>query len=143
VLHRLDPLLVGREIAVDLPATLPMVHGDEVLLGQVFVNLLENAIKYTPAGSPINIVGREVKGTLQVDVRDHGPGLPADGYNRLFEKFYRSSTASAHGAGLGLAISKAVVQVHGGTIEAFNHPSGGAVFRLHLPMRPLPVEQPA
>jgi two-component system, OmpR family, sensor histidine kinase KdpD len=141
-LHRLGTLLAGREVAVNLPATLPLVFGDEVLLGQVFMNLLENAVKYTPAGSPIEITGHEAAGIVQVDVRDHGPGFAADEQDHLFEKFYRSRTGGARGAGLGLAISKAVVEAHGGRIEAFNHPQGGAVFRFYLPLHALPLEQP-
>jgi len=142
-LHRLDNLLKGRELTVDLPATLPLVLGDEVLLGQVFVNLLENAVKYTPPGSPIEISAREADGMVEVQVCDHGPGFAPGEQEHLFEKFYRSRSGSARGAGLGLAISKAVVEAHGGRIEAFNRSGGGAVFRFYLPMQPLPVEQPA
>ena len=142
VLNRLDTMLLGREVVVSLPATLPLVYGDEVLLGQVFMNLLENAVKYTPAGSPIEVTAREAEAAVQVDVRDFGPGFAPDEQDRLFEKFYRGRTGSAGGSGLGLAISKAVLEAHGGRIEAFNHQQGGAVFRFCLPLRALPVEQP-
>lgn len=80
---------------------------------------------------------------MEVSVRDHGPGLVADQGKHLFEKFYRGRTGGAGGAGLGLAISKAVVEAHGGRIEAFNHPEGGAVFRFTFPTRSVPVDQPA
>ncbi len=142
-LRRLDTLLKGRAVVVELPETLSLIYGDDVLLGQVFVNLLENALKYTPAGSGIEITARETEGMMEVSVRDHGPGLVADQGKHLFEKFYRGRTGGAGGAGLGLAISKAVVEAHGGRIEAFNHPEGGAVFRFTFPTRSVPVDQPA
>ena len=130
-------------MVVELPATLSLIYGDDVLLGQVFMNLLENALKYTPAGSGIEIKARESGDMMEVTVRDHGPGLGADQEKHLFEKFYRGRTGGTSGAGLGLAISKAVVEAHGGRIEAFNHPEGGAVFRFTLPTHAVPMEQPA
>jgi two-component system, OmpR family, sensor histidine kinase KdpD len=141
-LRRLDAVLRGRKVTVQIPEALPLVHGDEVLLGQVFVNLLENAVKYTPAGSAIEIGAREVGHTVEVTVRDHGPGFAEAHQEHLFEKFYRGRTAGA-GSGLGLAISKAVVEAHGGRIEAFNHRDGGAVFRFTLPAHAMRVEQRA
>jgi two-component system sensor histidine kinase KdpD len=141
-LRRLDGVLKGREVVVQLPETLPLVHGDEVLLGQVFVNLLENATKHTPAGTAIEIRAREAGTAVEVTVRDHGSGLGQGQVEHLFEKFYRGRTAGA-GSGLGLAISKAVVEAHGGRIEAFDHAEGGAVFRFWLPAHTVRVEQTA
>ncbi|MEO5924196.1 MAG: ATP-binding protein [Bryobacteraceae bacterium] len=140
-LRRLDALLKDRKITVKLPDSLPLVNGDEVLLGQVFVNLLENAVKYTPPATPIEITARETDSTIEVTVRDHGPGFAPGQQEHLFEKFYRGRAGNATGTGLGLAISKAVIEAHGGTIEAFNHPDTGAVFRFHLPA--IRVGQPA
>ncbi|MEP7354128.1 MAG: DUF4118 domain-containing protein [Acidobacteriota bacterium] len=138
-LHRLRGKLKGREVSVELPPTLPLVLVDEVLMGQVFINLLENAVKYTAAVSPIEISALAVGDAVEVSLRDHGSGFDPVEQDRLFEKFYRSRTGNAGGAGLGLAIAKAVVEAHGGRISAFNHPRGGAVFRFSLPTLTLPV----
>ena len=138
-LHRLETQLKGREVRVKLPLELPLVYVDEVLLGQVFVNLLENAVKY--GGAPIEIGARAVGPVVEVEVRDHGPGFAPGDERHLFEKFYRGSTGSARGAGLGLAISKAVVEAHGGRIEAFSHAERGAVFRFTLPAPESPVPE--
>jgi two-component system sensor histidine kinase KdpD len=132
-LQRLDGQLQGRDVTVQLPDNLALVYVDDVLVGQVFTNLLENAAKYTPPGSPIEIAAREQGQAVQVEVRDHGPGFKSGEEERIFEKFYRSRTGGARGAGLGLAICRAVVEAHGGSIEAWNHPQGGAVFRFRLP----------
>jgi len=134
-LQRLDGQLRGREVTVALPADLPPVYVDEVLVGQVFVNLLENAAKYTPAGSPIEISAKQSGNAVQVEVRDHGPGFASGDEERIFERFYRGQTGEARGAGLGLAISRAVVEAHGGRIEAQNHFQNGALFRFRLPMQ--------
>jgi two-component system sensor histidine kinase KdpD len=147
-LHRLETQLRGREVIVNLPDDLPLVFVDEVLVGHVFVNILENALKYTPAGSPLEITATSHGDTITIEVRDHGPGFEPGEEDRIFDKFYRSKTAATRGAGLGLAIAKAVVEAHGGHIEAFNHPQGGAVFRFDLPAQNIPtpsspVEQPA
>jgi two-component system sensor histidine kinase KdpD len=142
-LHRLDAQLAGRHVSVEIPANLPLVYADEVLLGQVFVNLLENAHKYTPAGSNIELSARETEEGVEVAVRDHGPGFAEGEQEHLFEKFYRSRRGRTRGAGLGLAICKAVVEAHAGRIEAFNHPQGGAIFRFTVPKQALPAGQPA
>jgi two-component system sensor histidine kinase KdpD len=142
-LHRLDRQLQGREVVTKLPPAMPLIYGDEVLLGQVFVNLLENAVKYAPTGGSIDIGATILGDRVQVEVRDHGPGLGVEDTERLFEKFQRGRAQAASGAGLGLAIAKAVVEAHGGSIEAFNHPEGGAAFRFSLPTRALPVEPAA
>jgi signal transduction histidine kinase len=78
-----------------------------------------------------------------VEVRDHGPGIAPGQEERVFEKFYRGHAGSSRGTGLGLAIAKAVVEAHGGRIEAYNHAEGGAVFRVFLPTQPLPPGEPA
>jgi two-component system, OmpR family, sensor histidine kinase KdpD len=106
-----------------------------VLIGQVVLNLLENALKYTPEGTPIEIAAEAAQHGLILEVRDRGPGLTQGEEDRIFEKFYRGPTHGARGAGLGLAICRAVVQAHQGSIEAFNRPGGGAVFRVRLPAR--------
>jgi two-component system sensor histidine kinase KdpD len=132
-LTRLDAQLAGRAVLADLPADLPLVSVDPVLLEQVFVNLLENARKYTPADSSVEIRARVEDGGVAVEVADRGPGLPPGSEGRLFEKFYRGSRTGAPGAGLGLAICRGIAQAHGGTLVAEDRAGGGAVFRLTLP----------
>lgn len=129
-LERVGKLLDGRKVESDLPENLPLVPVDPVLMELVFVNLLENAVRHAPGG-PIEISARERMDALEISVSDRGPGLQPADLVRVFEKFYRASAAP--GAGLGLAICKAVVTAHGGTIRAENRPGGGAAFRITLP----------
>jgi len=107
-------------------------------LGQVIVNLLENAIKYTPEDTPIELAADATEGVITLEVRDRGPGFEPGEERRVFEKFYRGKSKSARGAGLGLAICRAVMEAHHGSIEAFNRAGGGAVFRIHLPLAGTP-----
>jgi two-component system sensor histidine kinase KdpD len=132
--------LADRPVATDIPADLPLVEFDAVLMERVIVNLLENAAKYGAA--PIVISARVAADTLVISVRDHGPGLPpalAGHEATLFEKFTRGATESATaGVGLGLAICKAVVDAHQGQIAAANAAGGGAEFTIVLPRRAPP-----
>jgi len=141
-LTRLEPILVGREVTTSLPLDLPMLSVDDVLLEQVLINLLENAVKYTPAGTPIEIAALRAGEEVTVEVRDRGPGLPPGQENRIFEKFFRGSEQSGRGAGLGLAICRAIVNGHGGRIEALQRSGGGAVIRVHLPIGGTPPRMP-
>jgi K+-sensing histidine kinase KdpD len=142
-LARLEEPLGGRAVRVDLPPDLPLVSVDALLLEQLFVNLLENATKYTPAGSALDLTARLADGALVVALADHGPGLPVGGEARVFEKFYRAQQAAAPGAGLGLAICLGIAQAHGGTLVAENRAGGGALFRLVLPLTGAPPSIPA
>jgi len=146
-LTRLESQLQGRPVRTDLPDDLPLVSADAVLLEQVFVNLLENAAKYTPDGSPIEIAahGRAngQGGSITIEVSDRGPGIPPGSESRLFEKFFRGPQAGSTSAGLGLAICRGVVGAHGGTIIAANRPGGGAVFRMTLPIVGTPPPAPS
>jgi two-component system sensor histidine kinase KdpD len=120
--------LAGRDIRVDLPDGLPLLHLDTVLIERVLVNLLENATKYTPAGSAIEIAARTRSDTVAILVDDNGPGLPKGREARVFEKFERGQRESATpGVGLGLAICRAIVEAHGGTIEGHNREHNGTV----------------
>ena len=133
-LQRMEPQLERREVITHLPESLPLVYVDDVLLGQLVVNLIENAVKYTPSGSALEIAAEASPDAVELEIRDRGPGFaPADG-ERIFEKFYRGKSEGIRGAGLGLAICKAIVMAHRGTIEAFNRPGGGAIFRIRLPL---------
>jgi two-component system sensor histidine kinase KdpD len=134
-LHRLGPRLRGRQVAARVPADLPLVAMDPVLIEQVLINLLDNALKYTPEGSPIEIAAFQEGDGVVVDVADRGPGLAPGDEQRVFEKFYRSPRAPARGSGLGLSICRGIVEAHGGVIEAANRPGGGAVFRFTLPVK--------
>jgi two-component system sensor histidine kinase KdpD len=128
--------LQRHAVQVDIPAHLPLVHVDGVLLQQVFVNLLENAARYTPPDSPIEIRARHAGNAVEIRVADHGPGLPPGSENRVFDKFYRGAASTAdgrRGVGLGLAICRAIVHAHGGRISARNRPGNGAEFTLTLP----------
>ncbi|MEQ1919215.1 MAG: DUF4118 domain-containing protein [Elusimicrobiota bacterium] len=131
-LGRVEKLLAGRRVETDIPENLPLVPVDPVLMELVFVNLIENAVRHAP-DAPLDISARERMDSIEVSVADRGPGLKPGDLERVFEKFYRASDAP--GAGLGLAICKAVVTAHGGTIVAENRPGGGAVFRLTLPRK--------
>jgi two-component system, OmpR family, sensor histidine kinase KdpD len=134
-LIRLEERLRGRQVSVSLPPDLPLVPLDDILMEQVFVNLLENAARYTPAGSPIEVSAAVVDGSVRVDVADRGPGLPPGEEERIFDKFHRGSQESAMGGvGLGLTICRGIITAHGGRIWGENRPGGGAVFRLTLPL---------
>jgi two-component system sensor histidine kinase KdpD len=132
-LTRLEEQLAGRTITAGFPVDLPLVSVDPVLLEQVFINLLDNARKYTPGGSPIEITARATDAATIIEMADRGPGLPAGGEARIFEMFVRVKGTGLPGAGLGLAICRGVIEAHGGTIAAENRPGGGALFRIVLP----------
>lgn len=133
-LNRLEHRLKDRPIMIRLPENLPLVFVDAVLLQQVLLNLLDNAVKYTPEGSPVNISIDMTAEAIHLSVADVGEGVPAGSENHLFEKFYRLRPESPQsGVGLGLAICKAIVEAHGGQIGVMNSPAGGAVFTVSLP----------
>jgi two-component system sensor histidine kinase KdpD len=133
-LQRLETKLKGRSVTAVWPDDLPPVYGDDVLLGQVVLNLMENTLKYTPAGTPIELAAEAAGDAIVLEVRDRGPGIVPGEEQRIFEKFYRGTSKGARGAGLGLAICRAIVQAHQGEIVAFNRAGGGAVFRILLPL---------
>lgn len=128
--------LGGRSVEVEIPPDLPLLFVDGLLLEQLFVNLLENAARYTPPDSTVKITARPEGRWLSITVGDDGPGLPPGSEERIFEKFYRANPTSdvGRGSGLGLAICRAVAKVHGGTITARNRSPGGVEFLLRLPL---------
>ena len=134
-LRGLAALSEGRHpVRVQLPADLPLLRLDAVLIERVLANLLENAAKYTPAGSPVTIGAAATRGSVEVWVADEGPGLPPGREALIFEKFERGRKESATpGVGLGLAICRAIVDAHGGTIRGETRPEGGARFVFTLP----------
>ena len=134
-LTRLEARLGERPIRIDLPDGLPLVSVDPVLFEQLFVNVFENAAKYTPTGSAIDIRGTLRGSSVRVDISDHGPGIPAGEEERIFDKFSRGSHAGVSGAGLGLAIARAIAQAHGGTMTAQRrHDTSGSTFSVSLPV---------
>jgi two-component system sensor histidine kinase KdpD len=139
-LNRLEKRLAGREVRVDLPDDLLLVPIDSMLIEQVLVNLLDNAVKYTPSGSPIDLSARREGDAILVEVADRGPGLSPGDEQRIFDKFYRAEPAVTRGAGLGLAICRGIVEIHGGRIWAENRSDGGAIFRFTLPLDGEPPE---
>lgn len=141
-LTRGEPQLVGRAVTVNLPPDLPLVALDEVLIEQVLINLLENAIKYSPAGSPIALSAVAVEPGTMVEVADCGPGVAPGDRTRIFEKFYRAQSVGG-GVGLGLAICRGIIEAHGGRIWVENRPGGGAAFRFVLPSVGEPPALPA
>jgi two-component system sensor histidine kinase KdpD len=127
-LARVERRLGDRPVRVTVSPGTPLLHVDPVLFEQVFVNLFENAAKYTPAGAPLDVEARAEGGAVVIDVLDRGPGLPAALGDRVFEPFVHGT--DGHGAGLGLAIVRSIVKVHRGTITAGPRDGGGARFRL-------------
>jgi two-component system sensor histidine kinase KdpD len=132
--------LVNHPVSVKLPQDLPLVDIDSMLIERVFANLLENAVKYTPPGTPIEIIAVHTPKELLVTVADHGHGIPAGEEQRIFEKFHRiASEGNQGGAGIGLTICRSIVEAHGGRIWADNLPSGGAAFHFALPLTEPPL----
>lgn len=135
-LHRLRRELADHVVSVNIPSDLPLLLLDGVLMEQVFFNLLENASRYTPAGTAVEITAGVRGGHALIRIADNGPGLPAGTESLVFEKFFRGGTSPAdgrRGIGLGLAICQAIIQTHGGRITARNLSTGGAEFTISIP----------
>ena len=113
---------------------LPTLRGDPDKLAQLFLNVLDNAVKHSPRGTTVHVRGNRDDGAIVVRVRDAGSGLPQGAQTRLFQRFYRGENAQRDGAGLGLAIAQAIAQAHGGSIRASNVEGGGAEFAVRLPV---------
>ncbi len=124
--------LSDRHVTVHIAADATTVGIDPVLFQQVLVNLLENAIKHTPAGTAIEIGARRSNRSIEIEIADHGPGVPAGEEERIFARFQRGS-GSTDGMGLGLTICRGIAAVHGGAIRCENSPGGGARFVVTLP----------
>jgi two-component system sensor histidine kinase KdpD len=125
-----------QHVRVAIPSDFPLLLVDAFLLEQVFVNLLENATRYTPAGSEIEISATIVEKEAEIRFTDNGPGVPAGSETKIFDKFFRGGAVAPdgrRGVGLGLAICRAIVEAHGGRISAANRSPGGAEFRIVLP----------
>ena len=130
-LNRLSERLGGRRVKVLIPVDLPLVPFDPLLIEQVLMNLMDNSIKYTPEGTPLEISARIHGDSLLFELADRGPGVASGEEERIFEKFVHGAGG---GIGLGLAICRAIINAHKGRIWAENRPDGGAVFRFTLPL---------
>lgn len=136
-LGRAAKVLGDHRIAIDLDPDLPVIRIDPVLLEQVLFNLLDNAAKYTPAGTEVRVQARREGKNVRLDILDEGEGIPLEDTERIFDKFYRIQAADRKraGTGLGLAICRGFVEAMGGSIVAGNRADRqGAVFTIRLPL---------
>ncbi len=145
-LIRLDERLQGRSVDVQVPADLPLVCVDDILLEQVFLNLLDNALKYTDPGTPITVRAWLEDFQVMVEVADRGPGIPPGEERAVFRKFHRAPLREGRtapvGSGLGLTICEGIVAAHGGRIWVVGCEGGGAAFRFALPLEAAPPPVP-
>ncbi len=133
-----EAAVTGASISLELPSRLPMVRGDANRLRQVLANLIDNALKFSPAGAGVDVRATTANGDVNVEVRDHGPGIDAKDRELVFEKFGRAHVTSAKpGSGLGLYIARAIAEAHGGSLELDSEPGEGACFVLRLPASPV------
>ncbi len=135
-LQRMDDRLRDRDVALDVPADLPLVPFDSVLVEQVLINLIENALKYTPPNTALEITARSLDSAIQVQIVDRGPGVAAAERDKIFDKFYRVRESEGGGAGLGLTICRGIISAHGGRIWVSDREGGGAAFHFTLPLDP-------
>ncbi|HMV96782.1 MAG TPA: sensor histidine kinase KdpD [Anaerolineales bacterium] len=134
-ISQMESRLDRRRIEVQISDALPLVPLDFVLIVHVLNNLIDNALKYSPEGSPLEINADLVKDEIQISVTDNGIGIPHEDLERVFDKFYRvQRPENVTGTGLGLAICKGIIEAHGGRIWAKNNAAGGSVFTIALPM---------
>ncbi len=128
--------LAALKVHIALSPELPLVRVDGILIEQVFVNLFENAARYCPAGSRLDVAASIDGEWLTIVITDDGPGVPRGAEEKIFEKFFRGARHpdARRGSGLGLSICRAVIRLHGGSIAAANRPMGGAQFTIRLPV---------
>ena len=141
--HQAESATRGHRLHVAGETEPPLVFLDPRLTTSALAHVLENAARYSPADAPIEL-GVKVEPTrLSITVRDHGPGIPAEDLGRIFDRFYRGRNAAhdAFGSGMGLAISRGLLEQQGGRISATNHRDGGATFLLEVPTTLRPVDE--
>jgi signal transduction histidine kinase len=140
VLSEIEVARADRGVAVssDVPTDLPPAWADRERVHQVLFNLVDNAVRYTPAGGAVTVRAQRQNGSVEVEVHDTGVGIPAEHLPRLFERFYRVDTSRSRGAeggtGIGLAIARSVVEAHGGHIHADSRPGEGSTFTFDIPV---------
>ncbi len=137
VLNRFSDRLKERSVELKIPPDLPLIPFDALLMEQVLSNLLENALRHTPAGTPVEIIVTPQKSAVMIEISDHGPGIPGHEEEAIFSKFTRG-TKTRMGAGIGLSICRVIVEAHGGRIWAENRPDGGAAFKFVIPVEGAP-----
>jgi len=134
-LEELRTRLGDRPVSLNIPDGLPLISMDFVLIERVLVNVIDNALKYSPPDSPIEIQARLAGAFVEMTVADRGLGIPKEDLTRIFDKFYRVQRPdNVSGTGLGLAICKGIVEAHGGFISAENRPEGGTMITIALPV---------
>jgi len=134
-LEQLGSRVSTRMINIDVPSETPFISVDFGLIVQTLANILDNALKYSPPDSPIEIRARQISQEVHIEIADHGVGIPEQDLPHVFSKFYRIKRPdNVAGTGLGLSISKGIVEVHGGHIKAENGQDGGTIIRLILPV---------
>jgi two-component system sensor histidine kinase KdpD len=139
---RMEKRLAGRSVSIRHDPQTPLVRMDFVLMDQVLANLLDNACAYTPPNTPIEITSQAMTEKLVISITDYGPGIPEAEREHIFEKFYRLPGSASGGTGLGLSVSRGIVEAHGGKMTVENIPGAGACFSILLPASaPPPVKE--
>ncbi len=134
---RLEKKLRDKPCIIRLPIDMPLLSFDKMLMEQVFINLIKNAVAYTPINTPIEIAATVEDETVLLSVADRGPGLNPDDVEKIFEIFYRSKMSQkGRGVGLGLSVCQSIIKAHGGRIWAENRWDNGAIFYFILPINP-------
>ena len=124
------------DVVAHTPESVPRVRGDRERLKQILLNLIENAVKYSPAGGQVDVNAWSDNGRVRVAVEDRGPGIPREQQGLIFEKFGRANVGGGKpGSGLGLFIARSIAEAHGGTLDVRSAPGQGATFTLELPLR--------
>ncbi len=123
-------------VHINIPDNIPYILVDPGLMIQAFINILDNSFKYSPSESSVDITA-ELRGEqVEIAIIDHGPGIPPEDLERVFDKFYRLQRPnSVAGTGLGLSIVRGIIEAHGGAVNAGNSPNGGTLIRLELPVK--------
>lgn len=139
VLNRLADGLAGHRLVISFPADLPLVRADAALIDQALANLVENAARHTPPNTVVQVRAGRCANDLVVSVEDFGPGIDNADMERVFAKFQRvSAEGTGGGVGLGLAICRSIIRLHGGKVWAEKVPGGGSAFRFTLPIEEAP-----
>jgi two-component system sensor histidine kinase KdpD len=141
-LEQIGTPLKNRQVKVDISDKLPLIPLDFVLFSRVLVNVIDNALKYSPPEKPIEIKACVSNQNLEITVADQGEGIPVEDLEHIFDKFYRVQRPdNVSGTGLGLSISKGIVEAHGGSIQAENRRGGGAIITVRLPLEGTEIDE--